>query len=84
MLTKEYNWNVKNKASKGYEVSLLVNIIIYLIYKLPPKYSRHQNIVTLLQETYFLVTRAGQGVFYNEIETRCADANSLHGFIIPQ
>ena len=22
-LTREYNWNVKNKASKGYEVSLL-------------------------------------------------------------
>ena len=23
-LTREYNWNVKNKASKGYEVSLLL------------------------------------------------------------
>lgn len=39
-LTKEYNWNVKNKASKGYE------------------------------ETYFFVIRPGDGVFYNEIETR--------------
>eukprot|EP00731_Ephydatia_muelleri_P028172 Em0019g1045a len=39
-LTREYNWNVKNKASKGYE------------------------------ETYFFVVRPGQGVFYNEIETR--------------
>lgn len=39
-LTREYNWNVKNKASKGYE------------------------------ETYFFVSRPGQGIFYNEIETR--------------
>ena len=23
-LTKEYNWNVKNKASKGYEVGMMV------------------------------------------------------------
>ncbi len=23
-LTKEYNWNVKNKASKGYEVGVAV------------------------------------------------------------
>merc|ERR1711892_54782 len=39
-LTKEYNWNVKNKASKGYE------------------------------ENFFFCYRPGQGVFYNELETR--------------
>ncbi len=27
-LTKEYNWNVKNKASKGYEVSLHAHTIL--------------------------------------------------------
>lgn len=38
-MAREYNWNVKNKASKGYE------------------------------ENYFFVFR-GDGVFYNELETR--------------
>lgn len=39
-LAREYNWNVKNKASKGYE------------------------------ETYFFTFRE-DGVYYNELETRC-------------
>ncbi|XP_011402726.1 PREDICTED: RNA polymerase II-associated factor 1 homolog [Amphimedon queenslandica] len=39
-LSRDYNWNVKNKASKGYE------------------------------ESYFFVVRPGEGVYYNEIETR--------------
>lgn len=35
---------------------------------------------TCMQETYFFVTRPGQGVFYNEIETRyvCSGANSSY------
>jgi len=39
-LAREYNWNVQNKAIKGFE------------------------------ENYFFVFRAGQGVFYNELQTR--------------
>ncbi|XP_005987862.1 RNA polymerase II-associated factor 1 homolog [Latimeria chalumnae] len=39
-IAKEYNWNVKNKASKGYE------------------------------ENYFFIFREGDGVYYNELETR--------------
>ncbi|XP_072756643.1 RNA polymerase II-associated factor 1 homolog [Anoplolepis gracilipes] len=39
-MAREYNWNVKSKASKGYE------------------------------ENYFLVIREGDGVYYNELETR--------------
>ena len=40
VLAREYNWNVKNKATMGYE------------------------------ETYFFVMRP-EGVFFNELETRC-------------
>lgn len=39
-IAREYNWNVKNKASKGYE------------------------------ENYFFIFREGDGVYYNELETR--------------
>lgn len=39
-IAREYNWNVKNKASKGYE------------------------------ENYFFIFRDGDGVYYNELETR--------------
>ncbi|XP_057316702.1 RNA polymerase II-associated factor 1 homolog isoform X1 [Hydractinia symbiolongicarpus] len=39
-LAREYNWNVKNKAIKGFE------------------------------ENYFFVFREGEGVFYNELQTR--------------
>ncbi|XP_067831256.1 RNA polymerase II-associated factor 1 homolog [Heptranchias perlo] len=39
-ISREYNWNVKNKASKGYE------------------------------ENYFFIFRDGDGVYYNELETR--------------
>ncbi|XP_071961884.1 RNA polymerase II-associated factor 1 homolog [Antedon mediterranea] len=39
-MAREYNWNVKNKTSRGYE------------------------------ENYFFVFRKGEGVFYNELETR--------------
>lgn len=39
-IAREYNWNVKNKASKGYE------------------------------ENYFFIFRDGEGVYYNELETR--------------
>lgn len=41
-IAREYNWNVKNKASKGYE------------------------------ENYFFIFREGDGVYYNELETRWA------------
>ncbi|XP_074789420.1 RNA polymerase II-associated factor 1 homolog [Athene noctua] len=39
-IAREYNWNVKNKASKGYE------------------------------ENYFFIFREGDGIYYNELETR--------------
>jgi len=39
-LAREYNWNVKNKAIKGFE------------------------------ENYFFVFREGEGVFFNELQTR--------------
>jgi len=48
-LTKEYNWNVKNKASKGYE------------------------------ENFFFCYRPGQGVFYNELETRIRLSKRVKG-----
>ena len=57
-LTREYNWNVKNKASKGYEVSFLL-----ISLSLNGEYIQ-------MQETYFFVVRPGEGIFYNEIETR--------------
>jgi len=48
-LTKEYNWNVKNKASKGYE------------------------------ENFFFCYRPGEGVFYNELETRIRLSKRVKG-----
>merc|ERR1711937_603203 len=48
-LTKEYNWNVKNKASKGYE------------------------------ENFFFCYRPGEGVFYNELETRIRLSKRVEG-----
>lgn len=47
-IAREYNWNVKNKASKGYE------------------------------ENYFFIFRDGDGVYYNELETRYRMTSSLH------
>lgn len=46
-IAREYNWNVKNKASKGYE------------------------------ENYFFIFREGDGVYYNELETRYLAPSSL-------
>ena len=51
---------MKNKASKGYEVMLL---------HCSPIRTCCDDCCTW-QETYFFVVRPGQGVFYNEIETR--------------
>lgn len=49
-IAREYNWNVKNKASKGYE------------------------------ENYFFIFREGDGVYYNELETRYSAHSRLAWF----
>ena len=51
-MAREYNWNVKSKASKGYE------------------------------ENYFLVMRQ-EGVYYNELETRCVSVLCLYMLMWP-
>lgn len=48
-IAREYNWNVKNKASKGYE------------------------------ENYFFIFREGDGVYYNELETRWGPGGGPEG-----
>lgn len=48
-IAREYNWNVKNKASKGYE------------------------------ENYFFIFREGDGVYYNELETRYCSWLTIRG-----
>ena len=75
-LTREYNWNVKNKASKGYEVCIYLHLSVAAS-------TTHSSIIILVspppslavQETYFFVVRPNEGIFYNEIETRYSECD---------